>query len=218
MFYSKTPISILALVALAVAGVIDTQYFERSTTANETGEIGCQESAYTQTQRVGDGNPHQNFVYKQVSGTTDCTDNPGGGASINNGQSVTWSASISGTVGFITGGFDVAVSTSTGYTNSFGCLTTGGGSHKGSLCVFERIQLTAFTANARNCQVGTCHPNKCDPWSPNVVIYAPNNQQPSCFYDNYQVNLPCDGLGAEHYVYNGPSGGPQSISCQSWMN
>jgi len=213
MFYSKNPISILALAALAVAGVIDTQSFERSITANETIKIPCAGGPYTQTQRVGDGNPHQNFVYKQVSGTTDCAGNPGGGASISNGRTVSWSASISGTVQFITGGFDVSLSTTTGYTNSFGCSTPGGGTQGGSLCVFERIQLTAFTANTRTCEKTTCTPDKCGDWANNVVIYAPNTQQSSCFYDNYQVNLPCDALDAEHYVYNGPAGGPQEIPC-----
>jgi hypothetical protein len=44
-------------------------------------------------------------------------------------------------------------------------------------------------------------------------MFSPNTDQSDCFYDNFQLNLSCDGEGTEHYVYDGPAGGPQAIDC-----
>lgn len=206
MFHLKATLSVLALAAVAAAGPVGKDSSDLSS------DIVCEAESYKQTQLNGNGNPHQNFVYKQVSGTTDCTNNPSGGASVQQGETVGWSVSISGEVNFITGGFEVSESTTTGYTSSFGCATDTG-DHTGSLCVFERIQLTAYTVNGRDCTESSCGGSSCGSWGEDVVIYAPNTDQGSCFYDNFQLNLPCDGLGAEHYVYSGPAGGPQYIAC-----
>lgn len=162
----------------------------------------------------GDGNPHQNFVFKQVSGTTDCTNNPSGSASITNSQTITYTESISLAVDFITAGFNVAEGTTTGYSNAFGCSTNGGGTITGDLCVFQRIQLTAYTVNGADCFSSSCGGSWCGEKGENVVIYAPNTEQAECFYDNQQLNLPCLGLGTEHQVWAGPAGGPQFIGCQ----
>ncbi len=206
MYYFRTTLSVLALTVLAAASPIDDQSLRRST------DIVCSTQDIRQTQLNGNGNPHQNFVYKQVSGTTDCTNNPSGSASVVDSQTVGWTLSISGAADFITGGFTVSVSTTTGYDNAFGCATNTG-THTGSLCVFERIQLTAYTVNSRECVESSCTGTSCGSWGENVVIYAPNTNQGECFYDNFQLNLPCEGLGAEYYVYSGPAGGPQYIAC-----
>jgi hypothetical protein len=87
-------LSFLALAALTTPTPIDPP--------------SCDPTIVKTTQLVGDGSPHQNFVYTQVSGTTDCTDNPSGSASITNTQTVSWSVSISATLDWITGGFDVS--------------------------------------------------------------------------------------------------------------
>jgi hypothetical protein len=206
MFNFMTTFSVLAMVSLAAAGPINNG------TIGPSADIGCTTSTIMQTQLNGNGNPHQNFVYKQVSGTTDCTNNPSGSATVTQSETVGWSVSISGAADFITGGFQVSASTTTGFSNSFGCATNGG-TQSGSLCVFERIQLTAYTVNSRTCIENSCTGATCGGWGENVVIYAPNSNQGSCFYDNFQLNLPCLGLGSEQYVYNGPAGGPQYISC-----
>lgn len=175
-------------------------------------EIPCEGGSSTQTIKDGDGSPHQNFIFKQISGTTDCTDNPSGSAAIQKGMSVGWSASAGFTSDFITDGFSVTTSVSTGSTNSFGCKTNSG-THTGSLCVFERIQVTAFTAKQRTCVTSTCSGTHCGDYSTTGVIFAPNKVQGSCYYDNFQVNLACGVEGSEHHINAGPAGGPQFIAC-----
>lgn len=171
----------------------------------------CPVTTNKNAQLIGDGNPHQNFVFKQVSGTTDCTGNPSGSASITDSQSVTWTVSVGFTSDFITGGFSVSESVSTGSTNAFGC-TTGSGTIQGDLCVFERIQTTAYTVNLHTCTT-SCGGTSCGDTG-SWVMTSPNSNQGGCFYDNVQLGLPCNGLGSEHVVANGPAGGPQSISCE----
>jgi hypothetical protein len=211
MLLALKTLEVLAMASLAIA-------IPFGDLADRGDGGGCGHSTIQQTIVVGDGNPHQNFLYKQVSGVTDCDGNPGGSAAVTQTLTVSHGISLGASVDFITGGFDVSVSTSTGFTNSFGCGTPGGGSEPGSLCVFERIQLTAYTVNTQTCVIGygacggeeTCTPNT----SPNSVLYAPNSIQGSCFYDNFQLNLPCGVLGTEHRFDSGPAGGPQFISCE----
>lgn len=205
MIYFKPTLSVLALTVLTAASPTNNLLPRVSP------DIVCGTSTNRETELNGNGNPHQNFVYKQVSGTTDCTNNPSGSAAVVNSQSVGWSISVGGTANFINGGFSVSETTSTGYDNSFGC-STNSGTHTGSLCVFERIQLTAYTVQSRECIDSTCGATTCGSWATSV-IYAPNSNQGDCYYDNFQLNLPCQGLDAEHYVYSGPAGGPQYIAC-----
>lgn len=177
-------------------------------------EIPCQSNTIKQTRKKGNGNPHQNFIFKQISGTTDCTNNPNGAASISKGLTVGYSVSAGFAGDFITGGFDVSVSQSTGEVHSYGCKTNNG-VHKGSLCVFQRIQATAFTGEVRHCTESTCAGTTCGNWGGAGVIFAPNNDQSAgCYYDNFQLNLPCREKGSEHYVKSGPKGGPHFIACQ----
>ena len=122
-----------------------------------------------QTQLLGDGDPHQNFKFKQISGTTDCSGNPSGSASITNSQTVGWSISAGFSFDFISGGFDVSESVSTGSTNSFGCKTDDG-TQPGSLCVFERIQTTAYTVNMRTCSTRCGTDWTCTDWADNIVV------------------------------------------------
>jgi hypothetical protein len=165
-----------------------------------------------QTIKDGNGNPHQNFIFKQISGTTDCTNNPSGSASIQNGMTVGWIASAGFSTDFLTGGFSVTESVTTGSTNAFGCKTNSG-THTGSLCVFERIQVTAFTAKQRECSSNSCTGTHCGNYDTTGVIFAPNTVQGSCYYDNFQLNLPCGVEGSEHHIDSGPAGGPQFIAC-----
>ena len=214
MQFTTTSLATLLLALTAAASPIGDDVVMSSRDAPNK-KIPCVTTSSRKTVGKGDGNPHQNFVFKQVSGTTDCTDNPSGSASITNSQSVTYTESINAAVDFITLGFSVAESTSTGYTNAFGCGLGNGATLSGDLCVFERIQVTAYTVNAQECFSSSCGASWCSsPSNEDVVIYAPNKDQPGCFYDNHQLNLPCSGLGTEHQVWAGPAGGPQSISCQ----
>ena len=193
----------LALIGLSAAMALPEE---------DKSKIPC-EGGPTQRQAVpiGNGNPHQNFIFKQISGSTDCTDNPSGSVSITKGLTVGWSASAGFTSDFITGGFTVTESVNTGSTNDFGCKTNSG-SHNGSLCVFERIQVTAFTAKSRECEATSCGTH-CSNYDQQGTIFAPNSQQGSCYYDNFQVNLACDIQGTEHHIDMGPAGGPQFIAC-----
>lgn len=209
-----TMFSAFNLVVLVLAAV--TQAFPKNPPKFQP-KMPCRgnPTSHVETEKIGDGNPHQNFVFKQISGVTDCTNNPSGSVAIANGLIVSWSASVGFTSSFITGGFDVSESVSTSSTNTFGCATSAG-SHTGDLCVFERIQVTAFTARSRTCST-TCAGTSCTDYGSPGVIFAPNSQQGSCFYDNYQVNLPCGLQGSEHLIQSGPSGGPQFIGCEPTM-
>lgn len=208
------------IVAIALGSLVSASPLAMDAAANQLDRRGvCKMLAKRdrQTEKAGDGNPHQNFIFKQVSGTTDCTNNPSGSAAITKGETVGWSLSIGGAADFITGGFSVSESKSTGSTNAFGCKTNDG-THDGSLCVFERIQLTAFTANTRECSVSSCGGTQCGDWGNDVVIFAPNDSQGDCFYDNFQLGFECVAKGSEHRVENGPAGGPQFIACSDLHN
>lgn len=216
MFYSMNILSGFALAALVALAAAMPVEIVNSTLSDKRAGI-CRGTKQKQTIKVGNGNPHQNFAYKQVSPNTFCTNNPGGSAAVTTELSVGFSVSIAAEVEFITGGFDVSVSTSTGFTNSFGCATVVdgvSGTQTGSLCVYERIQLTAFTVNTQVCVENMCQDETCvKDTGPNSIIYAPNAAQGGCFYDNFQLNLPCGIMGDVKYVYDGPAGGPQFIPC-----
>lgn len=176
--------------------------------------IDCGDPIVTHNaQLVGDGDPHQNFIWKQVSATTDCTDNPAGSAAITESTTVGWSAGGTFVSDFISAGFDVSESTTTGTTNAFGCKKSDTDTYSGSLCVFERIQTTAYTVNQRTCTESGCGSGTCSPYTGNVVLVAPNSNQGSCFFSNFQANQPCGPQGQEITVPSGPAGGPQDIPC-----
>ena len=190
----------LSLAALCVGNPIEISERE-----------SCRVTSGDDTNLVGDGNPHQNWIYKQVSETTDCTGNPSSSTSITDTQTVDYSLSANVAIGWFTGGFAVSESFSTGSTNSFGCATEDGGSQDGSLCVFERIQTTAYTAQTRSCSNSTCSGNDCTDWSEPVIITAPNDLQAGCFYDNFQltdVGISCQYKGYQLTIADGPAGGP----------
>jgi hypothetical protein len=173
----------------------------------------CTSSTFKETALNGNGGPHQNFVFKQVSGVIDCTNNPLGTVTIDKGQSVAYTESINLAIGWITGGFSVEETTSTGYSQGFGCKTDSG-THKGSLCAFQRIQVTAYTVHARQCTQSSCAGQECGSYDKDVIFFSPNTDQGDCFYDNFQLNLPCTTLGAEHHYNSGPAGSPHFVSCQ----
>ena len=198
-----------ALVLLCPASSTPVELVPDGVVKRET----CSHTTQLITDKVGNGNPHQNFIFKQISGTTDCTNNPSGGAAITNSLTVGWSISGGLAADFLSGGFDVSRSVTTGSTNSFGCKTNKG-AHKGSLCVFARIQVTAFTVESARCPVNSCIGIQCPKNMPRGVMYTPNSVQGSCYYDNFQLGLPCKAEGTEHLIKSGPAGGPQFVACQ----
>jgi len=122
MYCFQTFLGVLALAAVTTTSPINSRSASLSPSSNHTDgpDIVCENYEWEFTSLIGDGNPHQNFIYRQVSGQTLCTNNPGGSASVTESQTVGTSFSVGGAVDFITGGFDVSYSTTTGFTNTFG--------------------------------------------------------------------------------------------------
>lgn len=151
---------------------------------------------------ANNADPHQNFVFKQITDSNQCRNSPGSSVSSTEGLSVgvrtnpslililrlgtsyflssrsesydmmltsiQWSFSIGGSIsatppgtshgagGSVDIGYSVSKSTTTTIGRSFGC-STDDGSQDGSVCGFERVQVTALTMKEVDCPV------KC-PW------------------------------------------------------
>lgn len=138
---------------------------------------------------------------------------PGGGASVDKTTEVSWGMHGDLSYEFTSGGFDVSTSVSTGYTQSFGCTGKGGKTLTGDLCVFQRIQTTAYTVDQTTCHESPCTGQQCST-SSNGVMFAPNSGDNECFYSNKQLGIACKGFGAETHINYGPAGGPHFVSCE----
>jgi len=116
---------------------------------------------------VGDGDPHTDYLHKQVSETTGCgAEGTGGsddGCSVSYLTSYTigWSASVTGTINWLSGGFSVQESVTTGDTYT---CSAGPGE---SVCVWVDIPHIAYTV-----ALGVVDPNyQCttQPYGPLVM-------------------------------------------------
>ncbi|KAK4451073.1 hypothetical protein QBC34DRAFT_437048 [Podospora aff. communis PSN243] len=136
------------------------------------------------TERVGNGNPHQNPKHIQLSIPFNCT-TPGGDGrpcvlehSQQTSYSIGWEASISG-AGWITGGFSVQKEVSTGTTA--GCTGIKGD----YFAVWKKVGQTAYTVRQKrtpNCGLPVTY-------GPNYIIWSPNSGEAnSNFYCVYGFN------------------------------
>ncbi|KAJ5612751.1 hypothetical protein N7510_005945 [Penicillium lagena] len=158
------------------------------------------------TQIVGDGDPHQNYLHTQLSVSVlqnlenvNC----GEASSCTVGQSESISYTIGWTASatafeWLTGGFSVSVSWTTGDTYS--CT----GSSNDTVCVWYNTAHTAYTV-----QNGAY--NDCTGFSPSgstLIMRSPNSNNVGGGY-NCIIGTSCSSQGANYWDYNGPAGGPQ---------
>ncbi|KAI1172802.1 hypothetical protein F4777DRAFT_581564 [Nemania sp. FL0916] len=100
------------------------------------------------TKLVGDGNPHQWYKYKQVTGNVDCGDGDCSSAtSKTTTYSLNWGASLKGKNSWA--GFDFGVSIS----ESTGQVETCSGGKGDTVCVYWRQAYTAYSV--QDYKVGT---------------------------------------------------------------
>ncbi|CAL5868549.1 uncharacterized protein PFLUO_LOCUS2776 [Penicillium psychrofluorescens] len=151
------------------------------------------------TQVVGDGDPHQNYLHTQLSENVNC----GEATSCTVGQSesisytIGWSATATA-FQWLTGGFAVSVTWTTGDTYS--CT----GSSNDTVCVWYNTAHTAYTV-----QNGAY--NDCTGFSPSggtFIMRSPNSNNEGGGY-NCIIGSSCTNQGADYWDYNGPAGGPQ---------
>ncbi|CZR64860.1 uncharacterized protein PAC_14759 [Phialocephala subalpina] len=115
---------------------------------------------------IGDGNPHQNYLLKQLSENIDCATAPSCSVCQKESMSYTigWSSSATADE-WLTCGFDVSVSWTTG--NTYSCTGNSGD----TVCVWYNTAHTAYTV-----QNGAY--NDCTRFSPlggTLVMYSPNS-------------------------------------------
>ncbi|KAK5657172.1 hypothetical protein OQA88_3229 [Cercophora sp. LCS_1] len=165
----------------------------------QAGSIGgstC--NPYKVTRLVGNGNPHQNYHNVQISENLDCK-----GATqctVGYQQSKSFSVGWTSTVGvsWISGGFAVGQSWSTG--NSYECTA----SKNERVCIKYKTAMTAYTVDGgwHNPCTGTTS------WdTKNVIIWSPNkNNKGGGYY--CVVGSSCKYQGNTWLVKEGRAGGP----------
>lgn len=150
--------------------------------------------------RAGDGNPHQNYKFQQVSPTFTCAEHE---CSVTQQYSVTtgWSANVGGAL-YASLGFSVSDSRTDG--TSYTCSSK---SH-GRACVWHQTDLTAYTATERDwfCSGGFAGlPCRVSRPIRDVIIFAPNKRQ--CGLTSHcREGSDCAYEGAEYYIKCGPAG------------
>ncbi|KAH6888424.1 hypothetical protein B0T10DRAFT_488155 [Thelonectria olida] len=152
---------------------------------------------YTTTSLVGDGNPHQNFLHKQLSETIACgtADSCSVGSMNSRSFTIGWSADASA-AGWISGGFSVTETWTTG--NTYTC-TAGEGE---TICIWYNTAHTAYTVQNYDRNVcGTSNTNG-GPY----VMYSPNDKNSGGGY--YCVIGTCRSQGDQYWDKTGRAGGP----------
>ncbi|KAF1938209.1 hypothetical protein EJ02DRAFT_474332 [Clathrospora elynae] len=133
----------------------------------------------TDVVKVGDGNPHQNYLLKQISENIDCGAAPS--CTVGETKSTSYTIGFSGGGSqWISGGFDVSKSWSTG--NSYSCT----GAKGDRVCIWYNTAHTACNAP--------------------YVLKSPNSKNQGGGY--YCVIGTCRSKGDEYWNNNGRAGGP----------
>ncbi|KAK3994806.1 hypothetical protein QBC44DRAFT_367323 [Cladorrhinum sp. PSN332] len=144
------------------------------------------------SEKVGDGNPHQNFYHKQLSENMSCGSAKECSATWEKTKSysVGWSASINGGA-WTTGGFAVQTTWSTG--NSYTCT----GDKNQKVCTWYKVAHTAFTV--QNFFFNACYGTKTKTGG-TYVIFAPNQGNKNANGGVYcRTGSNCQGQGAEFW-------------------
>ena len=154
---------------------------------------------------VGDGDPHTDYLHKQVSDPLSC----GQGGSSSDGCSVSylksytigWSVNVGGTVSWLSGGFSVQESVTTG--NSYTCNAASGE----TVCVWANIPHIAYTVEKGVDDVDICDNQPDGP----LVMESPTGDVGYyCVYgDACQVN------GFQYWCYT--NDGVSSTTCNTFL-
>ncbi|KPM37924.1 hypothetical protein AK830_g8633 [Neonectria ditissima] len=148
------------------------------------------------TKLVGDGNPHQNYYLEQLSETINCGSADSCSVGESQSQSITVGFSVSATLWeWLTGGFDVSVSWTTG--NTYTCTADAGE----TVCIWYNTAHTAYTV--QNADSGPCLNS---PVGDSFVLYSPNANNDGGGY--YCVVGTCRSQTNGYWNYDGPAGGP----------
>ncbi|KAH7122131.1 hypothetical protein B0J13DRAFT_648348 [Dactylonectria estremocensis] len=148
---------------------------------------------------VGDGNPHQNYLHKQISETINC----GGAATCNAGYTETQSFAIGFSYtlkleDWAQFGFSVTQSWTTG--NMYNC----GGTTGEDVCIWYNTAHTAITVRNENYITAGCGIAQAL-YSEDIILKSPNEQNRGggyyCFVD------PCRAKGDGYWDNSGPVGG-----------
>lgn len=149
----------------------------------------CNPSDMSGTQIVGDGNPHQNALDKQLSQPLACDASPS--CSVGQQESISYTIGFSATANpleWISGGFAVSETTTTG--NSYTC----GGGVGDTVCMWSNVAHTAYTA--RDWQVPYCSSQDIT-YGDDIIIKSPNNNNDGGGY--YCVINTCRNQGDEYW-------------------
>lgn len=137
---------------------------------------------------VGNGDPHQNYFHKQVTENINCGSAASCSVSKLTSYTISYSVNAGGAVGFITGGFAVSESWTSG--ESYSCTGTPGE----DLCVWVNIAHTAYTVKLPS-DASTACTNQ--PYGP-LVMESPNTDNEGGGY--YCVTgSACRGLGQGYW-------------------
>ncbi|KAK4196097.1 hypothetical protein QBC40DRAFT_258325 [Triangularia verruculosa] len=156
------------------------------------------EIVITDTVRVGDGNPHQNPLNIQVSIPLDCNKNKECTVGYQHQQTfgIGWSVSAS-IAGWISGGFAVEKSTSTGM------YAECGGEEGDYIAVWMSVGQTAYTVQDRrrpNCGVTN--------YGPSRIVWSPNKNNRNSYYYCVTGRKYVRNVGDRWLDKTGRAGGP----------
>lgn len=162
--------------------------------------------------KVGDGDPHQNFVITQKGGTLVACDTSS--SSTGTGYSVTlgWSLSIGVNTPFESAGFSISESESYSVSNTFSC--SGVAAENGDICVMFYQAVTAFTVDVTEVNSCACGGTSTSDHG-TATVYAPNADQIGSVAGR-GINVIHNGVeqcvgDSDRTVnyYCGPPGGPE---------
>ncbi len=154
--------------------------------------VGPPPACTVSTILVGNGNPHQNGLHKQVSEPIQCSSDAG--CSVSHLTSYTIGYSASATIAqWIGGGFSVSESFTTG--NTYTC----NGNPGDTVCVWVNLAHTAYTV--QNFNSGECTPDP-GPGTP-FVLKSPNKNNAGGDY-YCVIGSGCGTNGQSYWDNSGP--------------
>jgi hypothetical protein len=188
------------------------------TPINQTSSInivcgGCQAS-YSYT-KVGDGNPHQNFVITQKGGSLVACDTSTTSTGTGYSTTLGWSLSLGVNSEFSSAGFSISESETYSVSNTFTC--NGVAAEQGDICVLFYQAVTAFTVDVKEVNSCACGGTTVSDRG-QATVYAPNSNQTGSITGrginvvNHGVQQCVGDSDRKVHYYCGPPGGP------AWWN
>ncbi|KAK7427755.1 hypothetical protein QQZ08_005693 [Neonectria magnoliae] len=163
---------------------------------------GCPYMTFYRTELIGDGDPHQDYLHKQIGPTQQCAQRGTCFVGVGEEVSITVSAELGtggGPTGWITGGFSVSRTKSS--STERGCYGEAGD----SVCQWTKTHHTAYTVHTTKYEQSRSCGNRVDEESGPYVIRSPNEN--SMAIEWYCVLNTCRGPD-DRYWELGRAGGP----------